>query len=110
MRTTSGLPVEAIGSSMDRNLTALVTGALSILLLGTWLISTPMDARAEEVGRVKTSGYPDVEDVPPRPDKPAMTVEEQLKLKKELGAARDRQALKAKSSSPGASSPGAAKP
>jgi hypothetical protein len=34
-----------------------------------------------------------------------MTAEEQLKLKKELGAARDRQAPKGKSSAPGAAKP-----
>jgi hypothetical protein len=37
-----------------------------------------------------------VEDVPPRPDKPAMTAAEQSKLKKELSAARDRQVPKGK--------------
>ena len=75
---------------------------LSILLLGACLISIPMDARAQEPGRVKTTGYPAVEDVPPRPEKPAMTADEQLKLKKELGAARDRQTSKGKSSGTGA--------
>jgi hypothetical protein len=35
--------------------------------------------------------------VPPRPEKPAMTADEQLKLKKELSAARDHQAPKGKS-------------
>jgi hypothetical protein len=48
-------------------------------------------ARAEEPARPKPTGYPAVEDVPPRPEKPAMTAEEQSKLKKELNAARDRQ-------------------
>jgi hypothetical protein len=33
-----------------------------------------------------------VEYLPPRPEKPAMTADEQLKLKKELSTARDRQA------------------
>jgi hypothetical protein len=75
---------------------------LSILLLVAWLISTAMAARAEETGRGRTTGYPAVEDVPPRPEKPAMTAEEQLKLKKELGAARDRQTSKTKSSGTGA--------
>jgi hypothetical protein len=37
-----------------------------------------------------------VEDVPPRPEKPAMTAAEQLKLKNELTTARDRQAPMAK--------------
>jgi hypothetical protein len=48
-------------------------------------------ARAEEPARPKPTGYPAVEDVPPRPEKPAMTAEEQSKLRKELNAARDRQ-------------------
>jgi hypothetical protein len=79
--------------SLDRKLTELAaeTVTLSVLLLGTCPISAPMDARADEPGRVKATGYPAVEDVPPRPDKPAMTAEEQLKLKKELTAARDGQ-------------------
>jgi len=51
-----------------------------------------MDARAEATDHPKTTGYPAVEDVPPRPDKPAMTADEQLKLKKELIAVRERQA------------------
>jgi hypothetical protein len=54
--------------SQDRKLTALAaeTVTLSVLLLGACLISTPMDARAEEPGHVKAPGYPAVEDVPPR--------------------------------------------
>lgn len=51
----------------------------------------PLASQAEETARPKTTGYPAVEDVPPRPDKPAMTADEQSKLKKELSAARDRQ-------------------
>jgi hypothetical protein len=51
----------------------------------------PIASRAEETARPKTTGYPAVGDVPPRPDKPAMTNDEQSKLKKELSAARDRQ-------------------
>jgi hypothetical protein len=55
--------------------------------------SSVMDARAELTDHPKTTGgYPAVEDVPPRPDKPAMTADEQLKLKKELIAVRDQQA------------------
>ena len=64
---------------------------LSIVSLG------PLGARAEEPGRPKTTGYPAVEDVPPRPEKPAMTADELSKLKKELNAARDHQAPKGKS-------------
>jgi hypothetical protein len=42
------------------------------------------DARAE-------SAYPSVRDLPPKRDKPAMTVDEPSKFKKELNDARDRQ-------------------
>jgi hypothetical protein len=37
------------------------------------------------------SAYPNAEDLPPKPDKPAMTLDEQSKLKKELNDARNRQ-------------------
>jgi len=67
---------------------------LSILSLGGCVTSTPMDARAEVPP--KSTAYLPVEDVPPRPEKPAMTADEQSKLKKDLTAARDRQAPKNK--------------
>ena len=54
--------------------------------------SSPMDAHAEAPARPKTSGYLPVENLPPKDEKPAMTADERLKLKKELIAARDRQA------------------
>jgi hypothetical protein len=60
--------------------------AASAILLSVAL--GPLGARAEQPGRPKTTGYPAVEDVPPRPEKPAMTADEQLKLKKELSARR----------------------
>jgi hypothetical protein len=66
---------------------------LSVLLFSAFTLT---DAAAGEPQ--KTTGYPAVEDVPPRPGKPAMTADEQSKLKKELSAARDRQP-KAKSAS-----------
>jgi hypothetical protein len=69
----------------DGRFTAL---AASAILLSVSL--APLDARAEEPGHQKT-GYPAVEDVPPRPEKPAMTADELSKLKKDLSAARDRQ-------------------
>lgn len=74
---------------------------LSVVSLG------PLGARAEEPGRPKTTGYPAVEDVPPRPEKPAMTADELSKLKKELNATRDRQSSKARG---GAASPQPTKP
>jgi hypothetical protein len=64
---------------------------LSVISLGS------MGVLAEEQGHPKTTGYPAVEDVPPRPEKPAMTADEQLKLKKALSATRDRQTSKGKS-------------
>jgi len=79
---------------------ALATAALLLsgLSLGGCATSTAgtslMDARAEAPALPKTTGYPAVEDVPPRPQKPAMTADELSKLKKELTAARDHQAPK----------------
>jgi hypothetical protein len=67
--------------------------AASAMLLSVTLL-LPLASQAEETARPKTPGYPAVEDVPPRPDKPAMTTDEQSKLKKELSAARDRQVSK----------------
>jgi hypothetical protein len=64
--------------------------AASAMLLSVVSLA-PLGARAEEPGRPKTTGYPDVEDVPPRPEKPAMTADELAKLKKDLSIARDRQ-------------------
>jgi hypothetical protein len=78
--------------SQDRRITALAAAVLlSILLLGGCVTSTSMDARAEVPGPPKPTAYLPVEDVPPRPEKPAMTADEQSKLKKDLTAARDRQ-------------------
>jgi hypothetical protein len=72
----------------DGRFTAFASSAilLSVVSLG------PLGARAEEPGRPKTTGYPAVEDVPSKPEKPAMTADELSKLKKELTAARDHQA------------------
>ena len=55
-----------------------------------------MDARAQAPAPPKTSAYLPVEDLPPERDERAMTPDERLKLKKELIAARDRQAASAK--------------
>jgi hypothetical protein len=65
--------------------------AASAILLSVVSLGSPA-ALAEEQGRQKTTGYPAVEDVPPTPEKPAMTAAEQLKLKNDLTTARDRQA------------------
>jgi hypothetical protein len=56
--------------------------------------SSLMDARAEAPSPQQK--YLPVEDLPPKREKPAMTADEQAKLKKELTAARDRQAASAK--------------
>jgi hypothetical protein len=96
--------------SQDRRFTVLAAGAgLSVLSLGACVTSTAMDARAEVPGPPRATGYPAVEDVPPRPEKPAMTTDEQSKLKKELNAARDRQAPKSKAKG-GAARPEPVKP
>jgi hypothetical protein len=61
-----------------------------ILVAVALLLSALMfggQARAE-------SAYPAVQDMPPKRDQPAMTVNEQSKLKKELMNARDRQTPK----------------
>ena len=75
--------------------------AASAMLLS---VIVPLASHAEEAARPKTTGYPAVGDVPPRPDKPAMTADEQSKLKKELSAARDRQP---KGGTPGKANTGA---
>jgi hypothetical protein len=59
--------------------------------------SSLMDAHAEAPTPPKANAYLPVEDLPPPRDQTAMTRDEQVKLKKELLAARDRQAAAAKS-------------
>ena len=59
--------------------------------------SSLMDAHAEAPAPAQTSGYLPVEDLPPARGQAAITPVEQAKLKKELLAARDRQAAAAKS-------------
>jgi hypothetical protein len=81
----------------ERRRTALAVGALLLLSLSfggcaTSTGSSPMDARAEASVPPPTSVYLPVEDLPPQRENPAMTPDERLKLKKELIAARDRQA------------------
>ncbi len=55
-----------------------------------------MDARAEAPMPPKTGAYLPVEDLPPPREMSVMTQDERSKLKKELIAARDRQAAAAK--------------
>ena len=64
--------------------------AAALLLSGLLLVEGAIaDAHAE-------NAYPDVENLPPKRDEPAMTVDEQSKLKKELNDARDRQTSQVK--------------
>ena len=83
---------------VDLRVMALASGALLLLSLSlggcasSTVGSSIMDARAEVTDHPKATGYPAVEDIPPSTDRPAMTADEQLKLKKELIATRERQA------------------
>jgi hypothetical protein len=92
--------------SNERKITALAAGALllSSLSLGGCATSTAgsslMDARAEAAPPNK-GVYPLLGDLPPKPEKPAMTPDERLKLQKELITARDRQVPKAKGQTAG---------
>ena len=70
--------------SENRKAASLIAAAV-LLLFG----NTITGARAQ-------SAYPNVGDMPSRPDKPAMTVDEQSKLKKELNDARNRQNFRLK--------------
>ena len=82
-----------------RMLLAAMTVLLLSLSLGgcaTSAGSSLMDARAEAPMPSKTRAYLPVEDLPPPREKPAMTPDERLKLKNELIAARDRQAVAGK--------------
>jgi hypothetical protein len=78
--------------------TALVAAALLLSNLSldgcttSTVGSSLMDARAEAPAPSKTGVYLPVEDLPPKREKPAMTVDERSKIEKELIAARDRQA------------------
>jgi hypothetical protein len=99
--------------SKDGRTTSLATAALLLsgLSLGGCAASTAgsslMDARAQATALPKTSAYLPVEDLPPKREKPAMTVDERSKLQKELIAARDRQTSVAKA---GAARPKPIKP
>jgi hypothetical protein len=77
--------------------------AAAVLMLGLSLIGDATTAARAE------SAYPSVGDLPPKHDKPAMTVDEQSKLKKELNDARDRKNSQAKARD-GAAQPKSKKP
>ena len=94
-----------------KQITALAAGTplLLSLLLGGCATSTAgsalMDARAEAPEPPKTKAYLPVEDLPPQRENPVMTPDERLKLKKELIAARDRQAAAVKAQGAGLAEP-----
>jgi hypothetical protein len=84
---------------------AALTATAALLLtvsLGGCATSTAgsslMDAWAEIPTPPKASGYLPVEDLPPNRQIQIMTADEQARLKKELIAARDRQAASVKAS------------
>ena len=98
---------------VNEQVTALTTRAVLVLSvsLGGCATSTAgsslMGARAEAPAPSQTSSYPAVEDLPPKRE--IMAADEQLKLKKELSAARDRQAASVKAQG-GAAPPKPMKP
>jgi hypothetical protein len=64
-----------------------------------WLVATALlvwsgfslgAALAEDATAPKAGGYPAVNDLPPKPEKPGMTAGEQSKLKQDLIDARER--------------------
>jgi hypothetical protein len=85
-----------MGVSYPKGRIASLAAAGAVLLLSLSLggcansNSSLMDARAEAPTPAKS--YLPVEDLPPKREMPAMTVDEQSKLKKQLIDARDRQA------------------
>jgi hypothetical protein len=65
--------------------------AAAVLMLGLSLCSSAAPAGESSVGT-----YPRVHDLPPAREKPALTVNEQSRLKEELINARDRQTSQVK--------------
>ena len=61
--------------------------------------SSPMDARAEAPKPAPSPAYMPVEDMPSEGRTPALTADEQAKLKKEMTSVRDGQKAKAKAQS-----------
>ena len=71
-------------------------GEIASLVAAAVLLLSPMDVRAQSPAPANADIYLPVEDLPPPRTTPAMTADERLKLKKELTAARDRQAAAVK--------------
>jgi hypothetical protein len=76
--------------SMFRN------GKTTSLVATALLLSVPLLSGGAIAAARAESAYPNVQDLPPKPEKPGMTVDEQAKLKKELNDARDRQSSRTK--------------
>lgn len=70
-------------------LSALALGGCSSSIAELPIVGTPAGAPSRPN---ETGGYLPVEDLPPDRDQAAITLDEQTKIKKELLAARDRQA------------------
>jgi len=87
---------------VDAQIRVLAAGVLLLLSLSlggcvtSIAGSSLMDARAETPAPPKASVYIPVEDFPSKREKPPMTTDEMSKLKKDLSAARDRQAAAVK--------------
>jgi hypothetical protein len=77
--------------SKDRKTASLVTIVLLLSGLSLGDRATSTAARAEETAAPRQGVYPQVQDLPPKPEKPVMTADERAKLLNELTAARDRQ-------------------
>jgi hypothetical protein len=89
-----------VGVDVEGSKTASVALLLSGLSLGDCATSTA--ARAEETAAPRQGVYPQVQDLPPKPEKPVMTADERAKLLNELTAARDRQTSAVKAREGGA--------
>jgi len=82
--------------SKDRKTASLVTVVLLLSGLSLGDCATSTAARAEETAAPRQGVYPQVQDLPPKPEKPVMTADERAKLLNELTAARDRRRLRLK--------------
>jgi hypothetical protein len=83
----------------NERIAALAWPLLLSIALGGCATSADLpliDARAQALAPPKTGVYLPVQDLPPKRETPAMTVDEMSKLKKDLSAARDRQSSRAK--------------
>jgi hypothetical protein len=70
-----------------RNIAWLLAAVLP--LWSTFSSGAMRHALAEEATAPKAGGYPAVNDLPPKPEKPGMSADEQSKLKQDLIDARE---------------------